>query len=497
MNYQMVAKVMGKIMGFEMVCLLVPLALASINGDWHSARAFAYTIAVTAIFCLPTLFIKSHYSQLNTKDILVIVAGAWIVISLFGSLPYYFSGLVGNYVDCLFESVSGFTTTGATILSNIEVLPISVLFWRNFTHYMAGMGVLILVVVIFNLSGLRSYSLMGFANTGLSKAKTAPKVSHMVRILFSFYFGITFVQIIVYMLCGMPFFDSLMHAFSTAATGGFSIKNASVAAYNSTAVEMATSFFMIVCGINFNLIYLMLIRRFAQVLKNEELKIFFLLIIMATALISYDLCQFFGVSISDGLRMAIFQVATIISTTGLYSEAFEYWPQFSKVVLLALMFIGGCAGSVGGGIKVVRTVLGCKLAGYTIHKMLHPRAENIIYYHDEPVESAVIKRVAVFIGIYWSVFVLSFIGLSWCNYDFETTISATVAAISNIGPGLGRVGPTFNYGFWPTPAKCLLIVDMFLGRLEFLPLLLFFVPEVWSSKQKNQSKTDNYVRVEK
>lgn len=490
MNYRIAARIMGNIMGFEMVCMLIPLALAVINGDWHSARAFAYAIAVTAIFCLPALFIKPRYSQLYIKDFLLIVGGAWLLIAFFGSLPYYFSGLIGSFTNCLFESVSGFTTTGATIVSDIEVLPAAVLFWRSFTHWIAGIGVLMLVSAIYFLSDLHSYSLIRFYTKSLNHVKTAHNYFCLARILLSIYFGITLVQIIVYMLCGMPFFDSLLHAFSTAATGGFSIKNASVSAYNSLPLEMATVFFMIICSINFNLLYLMLLRRFAEVFNNQELKMFFAVIVFATILITYDLCSFFGVGFFNGLRMAFFQVATIISTTGFYTEAFEYWPQFSKSVLFILMFIGGCAGSVSGGVKVVRPVLGCISAGNAINSMLRPNT-----YKSR--ENEGFKGLTVFFCIYISVFALSFFGLSWFNYDFETTISATVSAISNIGPGLGTVSGMGNYAFWPSAAKVILMVDMLLGRLEFLPVMLLFLPKSFATKTTKDLQSFDTLRTEK
>ena len=479
MNRKMVRYILGKMIGAEAGLLLLPALVGAIYQE-ESTVCFLITAVILTLIYLLTGRKKPEVTTIYAKEGLVIVACAWILWSLFGALPFYLSGSIPNYLDAFFETVSGFTTTGSSILTDIEALPQCMLFWRSFTHWVGGMGVLVFVMVLTTLDKNNSMHLMRAEVPGPEKDKLLPKSRSTAQLLYGMYFVLTAIEVLLLMFGGMNLFDSLIHAFGTAGTGGFSNYAASVAHFNSAYIEWVITIFMILFGVNFNLYFFLLLGDFKQVYKNEELKTYFGIIVAATLMITMNISHMYE-SVWTSLRHAAFQVGTIITTTGYATADFNLWPEFSKCILLTIMMIGACASSTGGGIKVSRLLIIIKSIYRVIKQMLHPKSVNVVRVNGKKLSDSTIMNVYVYIVAYVVLIVSSVLIVSLDNFDFATTFSSVIATVNNIGPGIGAVGPTGSFADFSPLSKIVFCFDMLAGRLEIFPFLMLF-SFVWRKK---------------
>ena len=484
MNYRMIGYIIGQIVRVEGILMALPLICGLIYGE---GLQLGFLIPIIIALVLGTLFTvkKPANSAIYAKEGFVSVALSWLIMSLIGALPFIIGGYTESFVDAIFETVSGFTTTGASILTDIEVLDHSILFWRSFTHWIGGMGVLVFVLAILPQADTRSVKLMHVMRAevpGPKVGKLVAKISRTARIMYGIYIVMTLIQVVLLLLGGMPLFDSILNSFGTAGTGGFGIKNASIAAYDSVYVDYVISIFMLLFGINFNLYYLIIIGQGVQAIKSEELRWYGIIVAGSTALIAWDIFRIYG-SVGESIRYALFQVSSIITTTGFATADFDAWPALSKAILVLLMFCGACAGSTGGGIKVSRVLLLIKTGLREIKYMLHPRAVVSIKMEGKPAESDVIRSASSFIIVYMMLFVVSFFALTFVEEcDLVTGFTAVTACINNIGPGLGEVGPAGNFSAFTAFTKLLLSFDMLAGRLEIFPMIMLLAPSTWKSQ---------------
>ena len=479
MNNRMIAYVIGRILLTEAALLLLPLLVALLYGE----APWPFLIpAALLVLCGGVMSGKKPKSTaLYARDGLAVVALAWICMSLFGALPFVISGDIPDYVDAFFETVSGFTTTGSSILTEIEPLSRGGLFWRSFTHWVGGMGVLVFVMAILPMNDGHGMHLMRAEVPGPTVGKLVSRMSDTAKILYGIYLAMTVIETVLLLLGGMSLYDSLIHAFGTAGTGGFSCRNLSVGAYDSVYFDVVISVFMLLFGVNFNLYYFLLIRRFKDVVRSEELRAYLLIVsasVLAIAVNISHLYQSFGAS----LRYALFQVSSIITTTGYATADFNTWPAFSKAILVILMFVGACAGSTGGGMKVARVVILVKTSFCDMRRMLHPNAVATVRFEGKPIGEKNIRSVHLFLTVYLIVFTVSCLLLSLEEMDLVTTFTAVAACMNNIGPGLEVVGPMGNFASFSLWAKLLLSFEMLVGRLEIFPMLLLFAPSIWKRK---------------
>ena len=480
MNYRMVFYNIGRILLVEAALLAFP-AIGAIVYNEDTLIPFALTIAALTVAGLPAVRKKPKNTTIYAKDGYVIVALTWILMSLFGAMPFYFSGHVPNFVDAFFETVSGFTTTGSTILRNVEALPKSLLFWRSFTHWIGGMGILVFIIAILPKTESSSMHVMRAEVPGPTVGKLVSKLRASARILYGIYCILTVIQIILLFAGGMPLFDSIVNSFATAGTGGFAVLNNSIEGYNSVYSEMVIAVFMLLFGVNFNIYYMFLIKQGRQAIKNEELRYYLGIILGSIVLIAICLSNT-KYSIGDSIRYAVFQVASIITTTGFSTVNFDTWPIFTKIILIFLMFIGACAGSTGGGIKVSRLMILIKSGLRDIKKAINPRSIETVKVDKHTVEEPVVKSVSVFLATYMILIAISALIISIDGRDIVTTFTSVLACISNIGPGLGAVGPYGNFADFSVMSKLVLSFDMLAGRLELIPMLMLFSPYAWSRK---------------
>ena len=478
MNYRMLGYVLGRIFMVEAALLLPPSIVAVIHGEWSCLFAFVVTAVGLAVLGLVLGLRSPANTAIYAREGLVIVALAWVLMSVFGALPFIISGDIPFFVDAFFETVSGFTTTGASILQEIETLPKSIQFWRCFTHWIGGMGILVFMLAIMPLGDERTMYLMKAEAPGPLVSKLVPKVKSTAKILYTIYIVLTLVEMILLFAGGMPFFDSVVHALSTAGTGGFSVKNSSIAEYNSAYFEYVITAFMLLFGVNFNLFYLMLMKDFKNVWKNEELRCYIAIVCIATALITIDISRYYS-TVEGAFRHAIFQVAAIMSTTGFVTANFDLWPEFSKTLLYCLLILGACGGSTAGGIKVSRFVILLKMIRREISHIVHPRSVNLIKLDGYKVDEDSIRSVTGFIILYVLILLGSFMLVSLDNFDFITNVTAVTTCLSNVGPGLAMAGPVENLSFFSGFAKIVLCLDMLLGRLEIFPIIMLFAPSIW------------------
>lgn len=478
MNYNMIIYILGNLMKVEGCIMIVPALIAVAKSENAPMKAFFTTIIMLWMLGTILTSIKFKDKDIYAREGFVITALSWIVLSFFGAMPFYFSETIPSFIDCFFETVSGFTTTGATILTEIEGLPLSILFWRSFTHWIGGMGVLVFLLAIIPMGGDRSMYIMKAEAPGPLVGKLVPKVKSTAKLLYLIYIFLTLAEMIFLIAAGMPLFDSIVSAFSTAGTGGYSIKNASIAAYDSAVIEYIIAIFMMIFGINFNLFYLLMIKDFADIFKNEELKYYLGIIGVSTVLITANIASMYG-SIEQSFRYAFFQVTSIITTTGFITENFELWPEFSKTILIVILMIGACGGSTGGGLKVSRMVIVLKMITQELKRMVHPRSVNIIKLDGMKIEQETVDSVTSFFVIYIFLIFGSFIIISVDNFDFTTSLTAVMTCVGNVGPGLGGVGPVENFSIFSPFVKLVLCMDMLLGRLEIFPLVMLFSPAVW------------------
>ena len=476
MNYSMIFYIIGWILDVEAALLVPSLAVSLI---YHESCALAFFI--TIVLCLIPGVILVRKQPKNkvfyAREGSVTVALSWIVMSIMGSIPFLLSGSITNPVDALFETVSGFTTTGASILPAVEPLQHGILFWRSFTHWIGGMGVLVFILTLLPLSGGYHMNLMKAESPGPSVGKLLPKVQSTAKILYKIYIALTVALIILLLLGGIPLYDSLCAAFGTAGTGGFGIKSDSMGSY-SLYVQIVITIFMILFGVNFNAYFLLLMRRFRRAAASEEVRAYFVIIGVAVVIITANIYSMYN-GLGEALRHAAFQVGSIITTTGFSSCDFDLWPTLSKEILVMLMFVGACAGSTGGGIKVSRLLLMGKTVGKELKQALHPQVVAPVRMDGKVVNHETIRATNVFVAAYIFIFAASFFLISLDGFDMVTNFTAIAATLNNIGPGLAQVGPMMNFGSYSNPAKLVMIFDMLAGRLEIFPMLVFFMPDTW------------------
>lgn len=466
----------------EAILMLLPAMVSLYYKENDQMTVFFIVALITAIVGVPGVVLKPADKQLRARDGIAIAALAWIIFPLFGALPFYISGAIPSFCDALFESISGFTTTGSTILTDIEAMPRGMLFWRSFTHWVGGMGVLVLTIALLpSDKNSSSLHLMRAECAGPQVGKIVPKGKFSALILYVIYGILTVLMIIALLIGKMPLFDSVCHAMGTAGTGGFGIKNAGISYYNSPYLEGVITVFMILFGINFNLYYFIVIRRFSEVFKNTELKAYLGIIAASTLMISANICKMYG-GFAKAFRFAVFQVSSIITSTGFATADFNYWPEFSKMLLIILMFIGACAGSTGGGFKVARVIIMFKTVKKSIRKMLHPKSVNLVKSDDKTIDIETVHGVHSYLIIYLGLIVVSLLLISLNNYDFATSFSSVVTCINNIGPGISKIGPMDNFAVFSDFSKYILSIDMLLGRLECIPLIMLLSPSLWRKK---------------
>lgn len=476
MNYSMTFYIIGWILRLEAVFMVLPGVTAIL---YHEKDGFAFLI--TLLICLaiglPLTWKKPSDKVFHTKEGFVTVALSWIVLSVAGAVPFVISGSIPNPIDALFETVSGFTTTGASILSEVEPLSHCVLIWRSFTHWIGGMGVLVFILCLLPLTGGYHMNLMKAESPGPSVSRLVPKVQSTAKILYTIYISLTVLQIIFLLIGKMPLFDTICTAFGTAGTGGFGIKNDSIAGY-STYLQIVITVFMILFGVNFNIYFLLLTKKFAQAFKSEEIRYYFGIIAAAILVITINTRHMFD-NIGTALQQVSFQVGSIITTTGFATTDFNEWPVVSQTILVMLMFVGACAGSTGGGFKVSRLVILCKTVRKELHIYLHPNAVKKVKMDGKSIPHEVVRSTNIFLIVYVLIFSASVLLIGFDNFDLVTNFTAVAATFNNIGPGLELVGPTQNFSLFSSFSKCVLIFDMLAGRLEIFPLLLLFKPDTW------------------
>ena len=470
MNLKLVSRLVGRVLLVEAFFMLLPLAVALLYQE--DPAPFLLTILLMAILGLALSAVPAT-RHFYAREGFFAVGLIWLVTGVMGALPFYFSGTFPSFVDCLFESVSGFTTTGATILTDIEAQPRGILFWRAFTHWMGGMGVLVLLTALLPSLGIRSHYLTQAETPGPVFSKLVPKQSQTSKILYGIYCAMTLAEVALLKLAGMPLYDSFIHAFSTAGTGGFSNRNASVGAYGDPVLEMIIAVFALLFSINFAMYFLLLCRRFREVLQSDELRFFLVVVGLSTAVIAFNIRHLYQVPLQC-LRYAFFQVSSIISTTGFATADFCLWPQFSQIIFILLMLCGACAGSTGGGLKVSRAIILVKSFFAEIRYILSPKSVQTVRLEHKYVDKATLNSTRTYAAAYMLLICLSTWLLSLDGYDLTTNLSAILSCINNVGPGLALVGPMANFGIYSDWAMILLSLVMLIGRLEIFPIFMMF-----------------------
>ena len=480
MNTSVIRYLLGYILKLEGFLLLLPCIVA---GIYYEKSGIYFLIVALISIAIGFIFSakKPRDFTFYLKEGCATTALGWVVLSIFGCLPFYISGEIPSFTDALFETISGFTTTGASILPEVESLSYCMNFWRCFTHWIGGMGVLVFLLAIIPLSGGSNINLMRAESPGPSVGKLTPTMRHTARLLYAIYVALTVIMIGFLLAGGMPLFDSVVHAFATAGTGGFSIKNASIAAYGSHYLQTVIAVFMVLFGVNFNVFYLILCGRASQALRSEELRTYLGIIFGATFLIALNIQPQFS-SLGDAFHHSFFQVSSIMTTTGFSTVDFNLWPEFSRMILIALIIIGACAGSTGGGIKVARVIILWKALKGEMQRMLRPRTVRVVCMDGKQLDSHVIRGVFAYMTGFIAVCLLSFLCISIENYDMETTVTSVLTCIGNVGPGLSIVGPMGNFSHFSIVSKLVLSADMLIGRLEIFPFILLFSPTTWKSR---------------
>lgn len=480
MNLKMIGYILGKMLGVEALLLLLPAFVGLIYQE-KSGISFLITAGILAVIFLLAGIRKPKNKKIYGKDGMLIVALVWLLWSLFGALPFTISGSIPSYIDAFFETVSGFTTTGSTILTDVEALPQCMLFWRSFTHWVGGMGVLVFAMMLTSLDKESGMYLMRAEVPGPEKDKLVPKMRESSRILYGMYLALSVIQVVLLLFGGVNLFDSLIHTFGTAGTGGFSNYALSVGHFNSAYIDVVISIFMILFGVNFGLYFLLLVRDFKPVWKNEELRAYLLIIAIATLLIAININGDYP-NFMQSLRYSLFQVASIITTTGFATTDFNYWPMFSKWTLILLMVIGACASSTGGGIKVSRGLVVLKTIKQSVKQLVHPKSVSIIRLNGKKMNSETLKNVYYYLMAYAVIAAGSVILVSLDNMDMETTLSAVMTTLNNVGPGFAVVGPMGSFADFSIFSKIIFSLDMLVGRLEIFPFLILFTAFAWRKK---------------
>lgn len=476
MNYRIIAYIVGWVLNLQAIFMVLP-SLTAVIYDENDISAFLIIIMICLAVGLPLTRKKPQNKVFHIKDGCVAVALSWVVLSLTGAVPFVLSGSIPHPIDAIFETVSGFTTTGSSILTDVESLSRSILIWRSFTHWIGGMGVLVFLLSLLPLAGGYHMNLMRAESPGPSVSKLVPKVQSTAKILYSIYLGMTIVQIILLILGGIPIFDTLCITFGTAGTGGFGIRNDSMGGY-SLYCQIITTIFMILFGVNFSAYYLILTKKFKSAFQIEEIRYYFGIIAAAILLIAFNSRHMFT-GFGQAVQQSAFQVGSIITTTGYSSTDFNQWPALSKTLLVILMFVGACAGSTGGGIKVSRILLLLKAAKKEFQLYLHPNAIKKLKMDQKSVPHETLRSTNIFLSVYLLIFCGSVLIISLDNFDMTTNFTAVAATLNNIGPGLEIVGPMGNFSSFSYLSKIVMIFDMLAGRLEIFPLMLLFFKGTW------------------
>ena len=475
----MLRYLLGCILFIEAILMCFPLAVSLILRE--NAMPFVYTIVILLVISLPGVILKPKNTQIYAREGFVCVSAAWILLAAFGALPFIFSGVITNPIDAFFETVSGFTTTGATILSAVEHLPRGILFWRSFTHWIGGMGVLVFMLAILPSAGGEAIHLMRAEVPGPTKGKLVPKMRQTALILYGIYIALTCLQIVILLLFKMPLYDAIVNSFATAGTGGFSVLNNSIAGYQSPAIEWVIGIFMLLFGINFNLFFFILVGKIKDVIKSEELRTYAVIVGLAVLAISVNTFHMFSNS-GDCIRTAFFQTASIITTTGFATVEYNTWPVLSKTVLILLMVIGACAGSTAGGLKISRVIILGKNIVREIKHMIRPKSVNVVRVDGEVVPDEILRSATGYLTVYIAVSIITMLMISIDGMSMETNLTATLSCVNNIGPALGDIGAMGNFSPFSNFSTFVLSFAMLFGRLEFVPMLVLFSPYAWKKR---------------
>lgn len=458
--------------------MVLPIFLCLCFRDYHDIMPFVYSIGLTLLAAVVLGIKKPKNDVVFARESFISVSLGWLLLSFFGALPFYISGSIPNIIDCFFETVSGFTTTGATILNTVETLPKSILFWRAFTHWIGGMGVLVFLLMLTQISEGNAMYIMRAEVPGPSVGKLAPRMRSNSLILYGIYTALTVLEAVILTIEGQSVFDAVTNAMSTAGTGGFSVRDMGIAAYGSPAMEWTIAVFMLLFGINFNLYYLILFGRIKQVFASEELRVYTGIIAAATLTVGINVVNYYG-SFGDSIRKAFFQVTSVISTTGFSNVEFMNWPQLSRAVILVLLFTGACAGSTAGGIKISRIIIMAKVVYRSIHQLAHPHEVSCIKFEGKVVDRETRSFVCTYMTTFFVILFLSTFVTMFQGHDFETSFSAMLSCFNNVGPALGLVGHSGNYNIFGGGTKLLMSLIMLVGRLEIFPMLILFMPSTW------------------
>ncbi len=474
LNWYVIGNVIGYVLLVEAGLLLLPLLVDLIYRE-KDAISYLVTIALCVFLGYPLSRIHSNKNFIFARDGMFATGLTWIVVAMMGALPFALTKDIPNYIDALFETVSGFTTTGSSILTNVEALSHANLFWRSFTHWIGGMGVLVFVLAILPGSNDHTMHLMRAEAPGPTIGKLVPRLKQSALILYEIYMALTVILILLLWIGGMPLFDSLCHAFGTAGTGGFSIKNAGIGGYDSVYFDVVITVFMLLFGINFNMYYFLLIKEYKQVIKNEEFRTYIGIVIVCILAITMNIMPIYQ-NIGKSLQYSAFQVATIITTTGYATQDFNLWPTFSKIILWLLMVLGASAGSTGGGLKVSRFIIIVKKLKVDIHRLVHPQKVDAIIMDGKIVDDELVHQITAYFCCFMMVIFGCILIVSLDDFDFETTVSSVFACVGNIGPGFGVCGPTGNFSQFSYLSKIVLSIAMLVGRLEIYPIIIFLFP---------------------
>ena len=474
MNFKLVFKLAGKTLLVAAACMVLPLLVTLLYRE--DPMPFLSAMGITALAGLLLSLLRAD-TRFNSREGFFSAGLIWLLVGFFGALPFQFSGYFPSFVDCLFESISGFTTTGASILTAVEPLPKGILFWRSFIHWLGGMGILVLTIALLPSLGARTLHVMKAESPGPIISKLVPKSSQSSKILYGIYFALTVLEVVFLLLGGMPLFESLLTSFGTTGTGGFGFRNDSFASF-SPAIQNTVTTFMILSGINYTAYFYILTGKIKELFKIEEVRWYLAIIFGSVAVITWNVRSLYP-TFSETLRHAFFQVGSIITTTGYATTDFDLWPALSKTLLVTLMFIGACAGSTGGGIKVSRIVIYMKSVKKEMAALIHPRSVKVTKLEGKVVDDTMLRSVFAFLSAYLVIFVISLLVVSLDGFDLETNFSAVAATFNNIGPGLGAVGPVSNFSAYSVLSKIVLSLDMLIGRLEIFPILLLFAPSTW------------------
>ncbi|MFA9397108.1 MAG: TrkH family potassium uptake protein [Clostridiaceae bacterium] len=481
MNYGIVTKVLGILLILESAGMVPPFLISAFTGG-NDFMGFLYSIILTFFIGFAMYKVPNNKKNIRAREALSIVSIGWILISFFGALPFIFSGSIPSMVDAFFEMVSGFTTTGATIIDDIEVLPMGILFWRSFSHWIGGMGIIVFTVAILPALGVGSFQIFKAESPGPTADRIVPRIKDTAKILYVVYIGITILEIILLKLGGMTLYESFIHTFGTVGTGGFSTRNGSIGAFNSSYINIVISIFMVMSGINFSLYYQLFKGKWRDVFKNEELRLYLGIILVSVILITVNIYKSIYSNFGESLQHSFFQVSSIITTTGYGTADFDKWTTFSKSILFMLMFVGGCAGSTGGSIKNIRILVLIKLVKRETYKIFHPRSVVPIKVNERALSTDVVLSIASFFALYMLIFVLGTIVISLEGIGLVSSASSVAATLGNIGPGFGFVGPTHTYSGFSNASKMLFSFFMLFGRLELFTMLVMFNPKFWKAE---------------